>query len=161
VTIDEHQRYQLHQALDTTLGPENAATLMAHLPPVGWADVATKHDLNVLRNDLHAVEERLGLRITAEIASVRTEFADLRGELHTEIADLRGELHTEIAGVRTELHTEIAGVRTELHEGIAGVRTEIAGVRTELHKGLRNMTITCVGATTALVSLITTFANRL
>ena len=70
MTINEHQRYQLHQALETQLGTENAATLMAHLPPVGWADVATKHDLNELRSDLHALEERLELRLTAEIAGV-------------------------------------------------------------------------------------------
>lgn len=40
MTINEHQRYQLHQALENQLGTENAATLMAHLPPVGWAIVA-------------------------------------------------------------------------------------------------------------------------
>ncbi|TVR21459.1 MAG: hypothetical protein EA389_15020 [Ilumatobacter sp.] len=66
MTIDERQRYQLHQTLEAHLGPEAAATLMAHLPPVGWADVATKHDLK-------ALEERLELRLGIEIAGVRTE----------------------------------------------------------------------------------------
>lgn len=37
------------------LGPDAATTLIEHLPPVGWADVATKHDLVGL-------EQRMELR---------------------------------------------------------------------------------------------------
>ncbi len=40
---------------------------MELLPPVGWADVATKQDLESLRNALRA-------DLFAEIGSVRTEF---------------------------------------------------------------------------------------
>lgn len=48
----EEERYDLHKGLRGVLGPERAATLMAHLPPVGWADVATKSDLTNLGNEL-------------------------------------------------------------------------------------------------------------
>ncbi|MGH9154954.1 MAG: hypothetical protein ACRD1K_03690 [Acidimicrobiales bacterium] len=43
--------------MEEVLGPEAASTLIEHLPPVGWADVATKHDLA-------ALEERLDLRFS-------------------------------------------------------------------------------------------------
>jgi hypothetical protein len=70
--ITEETRHRLYQRLEEVLEPEEATTLMAHLPPVGWADVATKHDLR-------ALEERLELRIGASESRVRAELQrDLR-----------------------------------------------------------------------------------
>lgn len=37
-----------HRACRRVLGPEDATTLIERLPPVGWADVATKRDLDAL-----------------------------------------------------------------------------------------------------------------
>ena len=48
MAITEATRHQLHEALITTLGEEEATILMEHLPPVGWADVATKADIEHL-----------------------------------------------------------------------------------------------------------------
>jgi hypothetical protein len=58
MTIDERARHELFLAVEHHLGPSQAETLMAMLPPVGWADVATKHDLV-------ALEERMDLRFAA------------------------------------------------------------------------------------------------
>jgi hypothetical protein len=55
MAVDEHTRHQLHQRLDQVLGDQHATTLMEHLPPVGWADVATKQDLVHLEARLEAV----------------------------------------------------------------------------------------------------------
>lgn len=52
MTVDDRTRLQLHRKLEDVLGPEEAATLMAHLPPVTWNDVATKEDLRVLGAEL-------------------------------------------------------------------------------------------------------------
>ena len=56
MAIDERSRHLLFQRLETILGADEATTLMEHLPPVGWAGVATGHDLDVL---LGSVEQRL------------------------------------------------------------------------------------------------------
>lgn len=54
MTIDERSRHQRYRKLEQVLGSEEADTLMGHLPPVGWADVATKRDLKSLKNELLA-----------------------------------------------------------------------------------------------------------
>jgi hypothetical protein len=55
MAVDERSRHELYRRLEDVLGPEAATTLIEHLPPVGWADVATKHDLA-------ALEQRMELR---------------------------------------------------------------------------------------------------
>ena len=52
MAITEEARFQLFEKLRKALGAEEAATLMEHLPPVGWADVATSRDVALLRSDL-------------------------------------------------------------------------------------------------------------
>ena len=67
MAITEESRYQLFQRLEELLGPEKVATLMELLPPVGWADVATKRDLDQLRGALEAKVDGLGLELRAEM----------------------------------------------------------------------------------------------
>ncbi len=55
MTITKDDRYHLHQQLEGALDERGATTMMELLPPVGWADVATKRDLDQL-------EERTELR---------------------------------------------------------------------------------------------------
>jgi hypothetical protein len=66
MAITEKSRHELYQRLEKILGPEEATTLMEHLPPVGWADVATKADL-------HQLETRLDLKFEALEARLRIE----------------------------------------------------------------------------------------
>lgn len=58
--IDERTRHEMYLGLEEKLGSAVADALMAHLPPIGWADVATKHDLDEL-------ERRIELQIHATI----------------------------------------------------------------------------------------------
>jgi hypothetical protein len=54
MSITEGSRFQLRTAIGQILSEEAADTLMELLPPVGWADVATKTDLQNLRDELKA-----------------------------------------------------------------------------------------------------------
>jgi len=62
--IDEGRRLALADAAKQALGDEAGVTLMALLPPVGWADVATKLDLAALEQRMNAnfaiVDVKLG-----------------------------------------------------------------------------------------------------
>lgn len=64
-----------HQTLDELMDPDVADTLMRHLPPGGWANMATKHDLTEL-------EGRLTNRFETLLAR---EIGSLRSEMHTEL----------------------------------------------------------------------------
>jgi hypothetical protein len=78
VAINERARLELYAALEEIMGTERADTLMGLLPPVGWADVATKHDLA-------SVEERIYLRF--DKFEAHTE-AKLERELRTQTRNL-------------------------------------------------------------------------
>jgi hypothetical protein len=72
MVLDERARHELFLRLAAALGPESAETLMEMLPPVGWADVATKRDLD-------ALEDRMNLRF--ELLDQRFEMVDQRFEM--------------------------------------------------------------------------------
>ena len=64
--VDERRRLQLADAAKRAFGDDEGITLMELLPPVGWADVATKYDLALigarfddLRRDLDELQTHL------------------------------------------------------------------------------------------------------
>jgi hypothetical protein len=58
MAVTEESRHQLYTRLESVLGPQEATVLMEHLPPIGWADVATKRDLEIVEARLEARFER-------------------------------------------------------------------------------------------------------
>lgn len=93
MAIDERARHELHRKLEEVLGPEEAATLMSHLPPVGWADVATKHDLAQL-------EERVNMRfdmVDRRFEAIDQRFDSMEERIDGKLAQLEGRIYDRMA----------------------------------------------------------------
>jgi hypothetical protein len=112
MSVTERQRRDLYERLDEVLGHDAAEVLMEYLPPVGWNDVARRHDVDGMG------------------AALRVEMADLRTELCREMADLRTDLCSEIADLRDEMHSSqnrllLALVTSQLLLGTAAITASI------------------------------------
>ncbi len=58
MSVTEAQRHHLFELVKSHYDDEAAETLMQLLPPVGWGDVATKHDIARLEQRLDRVDQR-------------------------------------------------------------------------------------------------------
>ena len=67
--VGDRTRMSLHRKLEAALGREEADTLMAHLPPVTWNEVATTPDLDTLGINLRGEMQTLR-------ADLRTDFTE-------------------------------------------------------------------------------------
>ena len=82
MSITDRQRLKLLRALETVIGPEDAGTLMDHLPPVTWANVATvdhvssvghqtatalRGEMQVLSTQLRSEMNQLGIELRSEV----------------------------------------------------------------------------------------------
>lgn len=117
MSTNDKARLELHRRLDSVLGAEEASTLMSHLPPVTWDQVATKEDLRALEANLRA-------EISVSASGLRTEMADLRTEVRTELAGVR----TEMAHLRTDLRTEISDAITRQTRWMLGFALALTSV---------------------------------
>ncbi|MEM9133503.1 MAG: hypothetical protein AAGE88_14230, partial [Actinomycetota bacterium] len=61
--INERERLQLYDRLGELLGPEHAGVLMELLPPTSWDDIATRQQIDGMRQRIDGVEQALGTRI--------------------------------------------------------------------------------------------------
>jgi hypothetical protein len=87
----EQERHDLHGKLEAVLGRDEAATLMSYLPPVGWADVATKHDLGLLGHRFDGLEGRLD-RLEGRFDRLEDRFDRLEERMARELGMLRTEI---------------------------------------------------------------------
>lgn len=108
MAINEETRYRLHQKLSEVLGDEEAVVLMEHLPPVGWAEVATKSDLDGTRVALRSDIERLGIEVRSEL---KFELQEVRSELKAEMQELRNDIGRQMGELRTDMGRQMGELR--------------------------------------------------
>jgi hypothetical protein len=96
MVVDERSRHELYRRLEEVLGPDAATTLIEHLPPVGWADVATRHDLAGLEQ-VEERFERVEERIKAAMSELRATFEhELRAQSGAFGHELRAQTTTMV-----------------------------------------------------------------
>jgi hypothetical protein len=115
--IDERARHNLYRAIEDLLDTEQADTLMALLPPVGWADIAT-------RVDLHQLEARLGDRIEREHAWSDARFAT-KDDLHRLEARLDAGLDARFARERGWAEARFEAVDNKNLDGSLGAERTV------------------------------------
>lgn len=86
MTVTEKQRHELIKRFEETLGPEHAETMMELLPPVGWADVATRHDIVSVRQDLEALRSNVSLMLEAQDERFERRFAQIEAHVSRTVA---------------------------------------------------------------------------
>jgi CHASE3 domain sensor protein len=134
MTIDEGTRHHVHVMATRCMDERAADGLMDMLPPVGWADVATKHDLAELehRIDLRfdAVDARFDAvnsrfdavntrfeAVNSRFDQVNTRFDQVDARFDQLKAELIGELHRTLNAQTKTLFFSIITVLT----GIAAI----------------------------------------
>ena len=130
MVVDERSRHELYRRLEEVLGPEAATTLIEHLPPVGWADVATRHDLAGLeqRIDLRFARLEERFNAVADRSDVAAASSDLRATFEHE---LRSQATTFDQAMRSQATTFEQGLRaliTTMVLGLASVVVTMAGL---------------------------------
>jgi hypothetical protein len=136
MAITEKTRLELYLRLEEILGPDQANTLMEHLPPVGWADVATTDDLLQLEARLDTKIDGVESRLDARIDGVASR-----------LDSVEGRLDAKIDGWGTRLDAKIDGVESRL-------TVAIANLSAEMHSTLRTNTYLTIGAVAAVGGLI-------
>jgi len=67
MSISEAQRFDMQVGLRSHLGDDVANTLMEHLPPSGWSDVARKQDIDIVHRDISRINGTLKIIIGSMI----------------------------------------------------------------------------------------------
>ena len=154
MTITDADRHRLYDALVATLGEQEAAILMEHLPPVGWADVATKTDLEHLRAATKADIEHLRISTKAEFdglraatkadidghrAETRADFEQLRlttkadtDRLSENLEHLRAAMNSGFRAAQATMDTRTETLRAEMAVGFARSDTQIATLQASM-----------------------------
>ena len=81
MSTSQAKRTALHHESREKLTVDTADTLMDHLPPGGWSDVATKADVELSQAATQRDIAQLRSDFAVSFAGVDTEFAKLRAEI--------------------------------------------------------------------------------
>ena len=118
MSITDHQRLKLLRTLETVIGPEDAGTLMDHLPPVTWANEATvDHVSSVGHQTATALRGEMQV-LSTQLRSEMNQFGtELRGEMNQLGVQLRGEMNQLGIELRSEVDQHGSRLEAAIERG--------------------------------------------
>jgi len=134
MAISEEARHQLYTRLEDVLGRREATTLMEHLPPVGWADVATKRDLDELgaatKRDLQMLAITVEQALQAMAVTSKRDADDKFAALSRDITAQGYSLRLEMAAMTSRVERNLRGLTLRMITVIVAVGgLTVAGAR--------------------------------
>jgi hypothetical protein len=121
MAVDERNRLQLAEAAKRALGADEGITLMELLPPVGWADVATKHDLATLETRMAARFERIDARFEGIETRFDARFSVLDEKLEGMKHEFNATLHQELRNMTWKLFAVVATAMSAMLGAVVGL----------------------------------------
>lgn len=131
MSITNEDRYDLQAKANHVVGRKEGTTLMELLPPVGWADVATKRDLDQLEARLIAQFERRFVGIDHRFVGIDQRFVGIdqrfeRADQQFERADDRFDrVDQQFERVNDRFDRVDQTLTTALAEQTAAFQTEL------------------------------------
>ena len=92
MALTHAQRTSMFNTLAEVMGQDDAETLMEHLPPSGWDNVATKEDLRAGFAEINAA-------MASGFAQAATERAEIKVQVVTELAEIKVQATTDLAEI--------------------------------------------------------------
>jgi hypothetical protein len=168
---EEERRHELYRSLEQVHGRAVATTLMEHLPPVGWSDVARQSDVAALatelRSEMHtgftrlsARMDRLEARFEARFEQVDARFdgMDARFETRFEGIEARFEgINHQFEALEARMSSKVDQLRAEMHEGFGAVRTDFAAIIAAQTRAMMLLVLGSVLTVAALAFAVTRF----
>ena len=127
MTIIENDRLDLRQELERLFSNKRLADIaMEAMPPIDYANLATKRDLDAFSAELRGEMSELG-------SGLRVEMTELRGDSKSDIAELGSGLRVEMSELGSGLRVEMAELRGDFKSDMAtNLRLTIAGQLTTM-----------------------------
>jgi hypothetical protein len=131
MTISERDRFEMHLELKRLMGDAVADTLMEHLPPSGWGDVARKYDIDGLGNRfdglvqrVDVLEQRLDKRIDDLEQRLDKRIDDLEERMNRRFNELEAQLNKCIDGLERRLNLAIS-IGSAIALALLGMQVQI------------------------------------
>ena len=99
MSVTESERHQLFTWFEEHMGQERAATMMNLVPPVGWAEIATRHDLAELDSRLTTRIDALESKLDARFEALESRFEANDAKLES----LEYRIDAKLNAMRSEL----------------------------------------------------------